>query len=68
MSDAWLCAYKERVINEHSELDGSLSRLSEFMESERFLSLSHEDRFDMDRQRVMMFGYLQCLKSRISRF
>ncbi|MGL5729407.1 MAG: crAss001_48 related protein [Plesiomonas sp.] len=60
--------YKQRVIDEAAQLEIKLAKLTAFMKTETFTTLSHEDQFDMGRQKAMMFGYLMCLKGRISRF
>ncbi|MGL5529064.1 MAG: crAss001_48 related protein [Plesiomonas shigelloides] len=68
MSNSGLSSYKERVVEEAVWLEVKLSKLTAFMKTESFTTLSHEDQFDMGRQKAMMFGYLMCLKGRISRF
>lgn len=60
--------YKQRVIEEASELEVKLSKLTAFMKTEVFTALSYEDQFDIGQQKEMMLGYLMCLKERISRF
>ena len=57
--------YKERLIIEQQELKEKLSKLTEFMNSEEYYKLSHNNRLVLKNQKIAMELYLQVLNMRV---
>lgn len=57
--------YKERLIIEQQELKEKLSKLTEFINSEEYYKLSHNNRLVLKNQKIAMELYLQVLNMRV---
>ncbi len=60
--------YKQRVIDEHAELNIKLDKLVAFLESPKGLSLEREQLFLLTLQKNAMQQYLDILAVRICKF
>jgi len=56
---------KEKLIIEQQELKEKLSKLTEFMNSEEYYKLSHNNRLVLKNQKIAMDLYLQVLNMRV---
>lgn len=63
-----LSSFQDRVRAEKAALDDNLSRLTPFLESERFASLSSDEQGRMRRQHSIMMQYSEVLGERIAAF
>lgn len=66
--DSQLPPHQQRVIDEHAELDGRITRLGAFIESDKCKSLGESEQFDLITQYSHMCSYRKVLKNRIERF
>ena len=57
--------YKERLIEEQKELKEKVSKLTEFMNSEKYYKLSPNNRLVLKNQKIAMDLYLQVLNTRV---
>jgi len=60
--------YQERVVNERDELGKKIMKLIAFMFTERFNSLEHEERTNLEKQLYIMIEYTSILQDRINLF
>ena len=58
-------AFEERLIAEQKELKERLARLTEFINSEKFYTLSHNNRLVLKNQKIAMELYLNILNMRV---
>jgi len=56
---------KEKLIVEQQELKEKVSKLTEFMNSEEYYKLSHNNRLVLKNQKIAMDLYLQVLNTRV---
>jgi hypothetical protein len=61
-------AYQQRVVDELEALREKRRKLKEFIDSDRFKSLSREDKVLLDAQSYIMWRYDSLLSRRIGRF
>lgn len=57
--------FKDRLVIEQEELNEKINKLTAFMESEQFESLSVDMKAEMQCQRDAMSDYLDCLSNRL---
>lgn len=57
--------YLKRMFEEHNELRNRLSKLLEFLNSNKFLTLSEKQQEYLNKQHIFMLGYLNVLRERI---
>jgi hypothetical protein len=60
--------YQQRVIHERSELEDKLTKLDEFRKSTSFLAINRDQQILLNRQSVIMHGYVEVLTERIAAF
>ena len=60
--------YQQRVVDEKSELDGKIEKLSAFIESDQFVRVDEEERDRMRQQLRTMQTYSGILGERIDAF
>ncbi len=60
--------HEQRVIEEHEDLDGKITRLSAFIGTQAFGSLPRTDQWLLREQLSAMKAYLAILIARIRRF
>lgn len=60
--------YQQRVVDEHKDLVEKITKLSAFLGTEKFTTLSAEDQNILLRQYTVMISYRDVLALRISRF
>lgn len=58
--------HQQRVVEEKTELDSRLEKLKAFIETEKFQSLSFDERWDLRAQRAVMSEYSDILRRRIA--
>ena len=58
-------SYKERLIKEQSELREKFTKLVDFINSEEFYKLSHNNRLLLKNQKIAMELYLNVLNMRV---
>ena len=57
--------YLKRMFEEHNELRNRLSKLLEFLNSNKFLTLNEKQQEYLNKQHIFMLGYLNILRERI---
>lgn len=60
--------HEQRVVDEASDLGEKLSKLNDFLLTDRFSELPDDDRILLMRQQGQMDGYYHTLQHRITRF
>ena len=60
--------HQQRVVDEQSQLDEKITKLTKFMCGETFLKLSADERARMTYQRLLMREYSSILGDRIEAF
>lgn len=60
--------FRDRVVAEKTELDAKLGRLRQFLRSEPFLGLPHDEQRRLERQSDAMSAYSAILGDRIAAF
>jgi len=60
--------HEQRVLDEHHDLAGKMSKLSDFLETFTFKVLPAADRVLLETQYYQMSGYLETLQRRVERF
>lgn len=60
--------YQQRVVDEKSELNGKIEKLTDFIESDQFIVLDVDERHRMREQWVVMRMYSKILSDRIDTF
>lgn len=58
-------AHQQRVVDEKTELDVKLKKLSDFLETDKFKSLDEKERYLLKRQHEYMSNYSDILEERI---
>ena len=59
--------FKDRLHQEHAELDGKVNRLRDWINSSNFNAMSADEKADQEQQYQVMKQYLQILERRITR-
>ena len=57
--------FLKRMFDEHNELRNKFSKLLEFINSPKFLTLSENQKEKLNKQHMFMLGYLNILRERI---
>ena len=57
--------FLKRMFEEHNELRNRLSKLLEFLNSDKFITLNKKQQEDLHKQYIFMLGYLNVLRERI---
>ena len=60
--------YQQRVVAEKADLDGKISRLADFIGSDRFVKVDEEERDRMREQLRVMLLYSEILGERIAAY
>ena len=60
--------HQKRVVDEKSELDQKLSKLSEFLMTTMFASLPEDEQLRLRKQHLIMVEYSEILRQRIEAF
>lgn len=60
--------YQLRVIQEYSELFDKLSKLTDFINSDKFKNVEINEQFRLKTQANHMYGYAEVLSERIAAF
>lgn len=60
--------FEQRVVDEHTDLEGKVVRLEEFVGTPTYHALSHAQQYLLRRQLIAMREYLDILAARIALF
>jgi len=63
-----MLAFRERVVNEKTELDEKINKLCVFETTLTFQNLPHDEQDRLRRQRLVMTEYSNILRERITNF